>query len=414
MDNEQLYQERAKRVDDAIALKVPDRVPLAVSFGFFVAKYAGYTNQEVMYDPDKLWDAQWKTTADFPADLERDPYGLTLLGPILDRLGFLQLRWAGGGLPENAAYQFVEGEYMKPEEYDHFLMDPSDFIVRVYLPRICSKLTGLSKLPSLHSIISYSVGLPFGLAPFTLPEVQEAFDTLREAGKESVLCATYSKRFRERAREEGFPTQWGGFTQAPFDALGDYFRGTKGIMLDMYRRPKKLLTACERLLPLMLDLAQSGFKGSGNPRIFIPLHKGLDGFMSLDQFKKFFWPTFRELMMSMIELGMIPCPFWEGDCTSRLDVIKDIPPGKALYKFESTNLVKAKEILGDRVCIRGGMPISALIAGTRDDIKRHCKSIIETVGKGGGFIMDASTGLDDVSPENVRAFFDYAREFGAY
>ena len=208
--------------------------------------------------------------------------------------------------------------------------------------------------------------------------------------------------------------QWGGFTQAPFDALGDYFRGTKGVMIDMYRRPDKLIRTCERLLPMMLEAAQDGFKGSGNPRIFMPLHKGLDGFMSLEQFKRFFWPTLKELMTSMIDHGMIPCPFWEGDCTSRLDIIKDIPAGKALYKFESTNLVKAKEILGDRVCIRGGMPISVLITGTPEDIKEHCKSIIKTVGKDGGFIMDASTGLDDVSPENVRAFFDYTREYGAY
>jgi uroporphyrinogen-III decarboxylase len=414
MDKEKLYQERDKRVNDAIALKKPDRVPLAVSLGFFAARYAGYTNQELMYDPDKLWDAQWKMTNDFPQDMERDPYGLTLLGPILDTLGFIQLRWAGGGLPENAAYQFVEGEYMKPEEYDQFLVDPSDFIVRKYLPRICTKLSGLAKLPSLHSIISYSVGLPFGLAPFADPEVHEALEVLKEAGKDSIQAATYSKRFREEARNQGFPTQWGGFTQAPFDMLGDYFRGTKGIMLDMYRRPDKLLKACEKLLPLMLEFAHNGFKGSGNPRIFIPLHKGLDGFMSLDQFKKFFWPSFRELMIQMIDLGMIPCPFWEGNCTSRLDVIKDIPAGKAMYKFESTNLIKAKEILGDRVCIRGGMPISTLIAGTPVDIKNQCKQIIETLGAGGGFIMDASTGLDDVSIENVRAFFDYTRELGVY
>ena len=141
---------------------MPDRVPLAVSLGFFAAKYAGFTNQEVMYDPEKLWEAQWKTSLDFPQDLDRDPYGLTFLGPVLDGIGYRQLRWAGRGLPADAAYQFVEGEYMKAEEYDHFLIDPSDFIVRVYFPRICERLTGLSKLPSLHSILSYSFGIPFG------------------------------------------------------------------------------------------------------------------------------------------------------------------------------------------------------------------------------------------------------------
>ena len=117
-------------------------------------------------------------------------------------------------------------------------------------------------------------------------------------------------------------------------------------MLDMYRRPEKIDKACETLLPLMIESGVSGFKGTGNPRIFIPLHKGLDGFMSLEQFKRFFWPTLRALMMGLIDEGLIPCPFFEGDCTSRLEVIKDIPEGKAIYKFESTDLVKAKADIG--------------------------------------------------------------------
>jgi uroporphyrinogen-III decarboxylase len=164
----------------------------------------------------------------------------------------------------------------------------------------------------------------------------------------------------------------------------------------------------------MIESGVSGFKGTGNPRIFIPLHKGLDGFMSLEQFKRFFWPSLRALMMGLIAEGLTPVPFFEGDCTSRLEVIKDIPEGKAIYKFESTDLVKAKQILGDRVCIRGGLPISVLVAGTPEEIKVRCRDVIGTVGRDGGFIMDASTGLDDVSPENVRAFFDYTREYGVY
>jgi len=60
------------------------------------------------------------------------------------------------------------------------------------------------------------------------------------------------------------------------------------------------------------------------------------------------------------------------------------------------------------------MPISALAAGTPEEIKVRCKDIIQTMGKDGGFIMDASTGVDDVSPENVKAFFDYTREYGVY
>ena len=74
--------------------------------------------------------------------------------------------------------------------------------------------------------------------------------------------------------------QTGAFTQAPFDTLGDFFRGTKGLMLDMYRRPDKVIKACEKLLPIMFETAINATRMSGNPRVFIPIHKGLDGFMS--------------------------------------------------------------------------------------------------------------------------------------
>ena len=48
-----LYQEREKRIEDAIALKLPDRVPVTPSFGFFATKYYGITYKEAMYEGSK-------------------------------------------------------------------------------------------------------------------------------------------------------------------------------------------------------------------------------------------------------------------------------------------------------------------------------------------------------------------------
>src|SRR4030066_1110451 len=157
------------------------------------------------------------------------------------------------------------------------------------------------------------MGIPFGFAPFSLPEVIEALETIKKAGQESMRIATYSRAFTAKAKEAGFPMQFGAFTQAPFDTLGDFFRGTKGIMLDMYRKPDTLIKACEKLLPFMFEIAVNATKVSGNPRVFIPVHKGLDGFMSMNQFKTFFWPTLKRLMEALIREGCIPMVFWEGD-----------------------------------------------------------------------------------------------------
>ena len=185
-------------------------------------------------------------------------------------------------------------------------------------------------------------------------------------------------------------------------------------MLDMYRRPEKVIQACEKLLPFMIEMGVNAARASGVPRIFIPIHKGLDGFMSMDQFKKFFWPTLRELMMALIKEGLIPCPLWEGDCTSRLEIIKDLPPGKACYAFEATDIFKAKEILGKTICLRGNVPLSLLATGTPEEVKAYCRKLIDLVGKDGGFIMDSSTGLDDARTENVKAMFEVTREYGNY
>jgi len=136
--------------------------------------------------------------------------------------------------------------------------------------------------------------------------------------------------------------------------------------------------------------------------------------MSPEQFKTFYWPTLKRLILAFIDEGLNPFVFWEGDCTTRLELIGDIPKGKAVYMFESTNIFKAKEILGDVVCIRGNVPLSILLAGTPDDVKDYCKKLIDVVGKGGGFIMDASTNLDDAKPENLKAMIEFTKEYGRY
>ncbi|MBI5583348.1 MAG: hypothetical protein HY892_05965 [Deltaproteobacteria bacterium] len=411
---QELYQEREQRVLETIALRKPDRVPVFARFSFFSAKYAGFTVADCMYDPEKLWQAHWRTMTEFEPDMDRNPFALIFLGPILETLDFKQLKWPGHGVAPNLSYQFVEGEYMQAEEYDHFLADPTDFMLRRYWPRIFGALRGFENLPPLRDIITYAMGVPFGFGAFQTPEVSAALEILRQAGEKSAQIASFQRRFTEQAREAGFPMQTGSFTQAPFDTLGDYFRGTKGSMLDLYRRPDKVVQACEKLLPIMLEMALSGSRASGNPRVFIPIHKGLDGFMSPAQFEKFFWPTLRELLIALIHEGLTPCPLWEGDCTSRLEVIKDIPAGKACYAFEATDLFKAKEVLGDTVCLQGNVPLSLLATSTPEAVRSFCRKLIAGVGRDGGFILDSATGLDDAKPENVRAMIECAQEYGVY
>jgi uroporphyrinogen-III decarboxylase len=406
------YAERQKRFADAIDLKVPDRVPVTASFYFFPARYYGCTMQEMMYDPEKLLDLHLRVIREFEPDVAQNPFGQLFLGPLLDALDYRQMQWPGRQLGPDVPYQFVEGEYMKADEYECLLSDPMDFVVRRYWPRISGELKGLERLQPFADFTSYVSHRWFGI--FDQPAVLRAFEAILEAGKEAVRMADYSRRFIKALEEEGFPSQGGGQTTAPFDFLGDALRGTKGLMLDMYRQPETVVRACEFLLPILVARGVNSGRASRTGLVFIALHKGLDGFMSGDQFDRFYWPTLKELVVSLIREGLRPYLFWEGNCTSRLEKIKEIPEGKAVYRFEATDVMRAKDVLRGRVCIWGSVPVSLLTAGTPEDVRAYCRKLIDYVGKDGGFIMDASAHLTDAKPDNVRAMFDFTREYGVY
>ena len=77
-------------------------------------------------------------------------------------------------------------------------------------------------------------------------------------------------------------------------------------------------------------------------------------------------------------------------------------------------MIKAKDILGDRVCIRGNVPISLLATGTPDEVKSYCKKLIDHAGRGGGFIMDAAAHVTEAKAENLRTMFEFTKEYGVY
>jgi len=185
-------------------------------------------------------------------------------------------------------------------------------------------------------------------------------------------------------------------------------------MLDMYRQPDKLLEAMESIATMEIKRGVSGANASGVPVIFIPLHKGADGFMSERQFETFYWPTLKKVILGLIDEGVVPSMFAEGGYNSRLEIIKDLPRGKGVWHFDQTDMARAKEVLGDTACIMGNVPSSLLFSGTPEEVKNYCKELIDVVGKGGGFILAEGAVIDEGEPENLRAVMEAAKEYGVY
>jgi len=405
------YKERVTRFIKAITLQEPDRVPVMLPSGFFPAIYAGGTLKKVMYDYDALRDSWLKFMNDFEMDSFVGP-GLVLPGRMIDAIDYRLHYWPGHGLADDVPmYQYVEGEYMLPEEYDDFIRDPADYLFRTFLPRSIGAFGGFGKLGPLTPF----VGIPVAyITQFGDPEVRASVLALLDAAQEGVRWQKAVMEVGKASLEAGIPNVWGGINGAPYDLIGDMLRGTKGIMMDMYKRPERLMKAMERLVPIAVDESVRMANASGSPIIFIPLHKGTGGFMSNKQFETFYWPTFRKVMMGLIGEGLVPLAFAEGNYTERLDIIKDMPPGTVVWHFETMDMGLAKKVLGDNACIAGNLPASILCTGTPQQVKESCRKLIETCAPGGGYILTGAASMDKGDPDNLRAMMDAAKEYGVY
>ena len=417
---EQLLDEREKRVRDAIELRIPDRVPVTIQTGVFSARYAGIPLSAMYYDHNAYREACLKTILDFEPDTGASMV-LVNSGLVMELLDVKHQRWPGGNLPADVPYQFVEGEYMKQDEYDLFLNDPSDFIFRYYLPRIYGILEPVAKLTPFRNMVG-GQGFTAALGIFLRPEFKALAEKLTKAAEEQERLRKEGAQFSHVMTYLGFPSTFGaglaggGVGQAPFDTISDSLRGMRGAMLDMYRVPDKLIAACDKILEWRIAQAvPTKPDARGNrPRAGMPLHRGSDGFMSIKQFEKFYWPTLKKAILKNIELGYIAAPFWEGIWDDRLEYLLELPKGKVVFHNEKTDIFRAKEILGDHMCIQGGVPPTILQTGSPQDVEEHCKKLIKTVGKNGGFILGPGSAIDYAKPANIKAMVDSAKKYGWY
>jgi hypothetical protein len=406
---EQLYEEREKRVRDAIELKEPDRVPLWIIPD--PSRRSGLPRSAAYYEPVAWKEAIRKETLDFEPDLCLAGFGSS--GLSWEALDVKNRLWPGGPLPPDYEYQFVEGEYMKEEEYDLFLSDPADFVVRYYLPRIYGALRPLSKLPPLSLMFG---NFEFITTLFASPEFEQLARALSKAGKDLEKYRQVTGDAQEELALLGFPafSHRGGVGGAPFDTLSSFFRGMKGSMIDMYRRPEKLIQACEMILEKRIATAVPADPNKrGNPkRIGMPLWRGDKSFMSDEQFQRFYWPGLKKAMLTTIELGYVPMPFFEAHFGDRLEHLLELPKGKVVAFIEHMDVIQAKEILGGHTCIIGKAP-SSLKYASPQDVGDYYKNLIKVCGKGGGFILNVDL-PNKATTEELKLLLDSIKEYGKY
>ncbi|NLT68155.1 MAG: hypothetical protein GXX84_16245 [Acidobacteria bacterium] len=407
------YRRRAQRLVDVFNVQEPDRVPFMLPVGNLPFTNYGINLRTAMYDLEKAVAACRKFNDEYSEELEHFASPWVTPGKVLDLLDYKLYSWPGHRLGENVpSVQFMEAEYMKEDEYEALMRDPSDFWIRTYLPRVMGTLEPLRMLRPATDIVEIVNLVQF--MPLASPEFQTMLQKLMDIGKEYQNMMKIMAEAGPSGAAHGYPAMFGAFCKAPFDTLGDTLRGTQPILKDMYRRPEKLLEALDVVADFTISSVLSSPNISSVFMVTYPLHKGADGWMSPKQFDTFYWPSLKKVMNALINEGLVQHMFAEGGYNSRLESINEFPKGTVAWYFDKTDMARAKKILGSKCAIQGNLASSLIVTGTPEDVRKQCRTLIEECGQGGGYILSAGAIPDNPKLENLRAMVEAVKEYGVY
>ncbi|MDR1248074.1 MAG: hypothetical protein LBK63_02115 [Treponema sp.] len=405
-ENKTLYEERLQRVVDAIALKETDRIPFVPFFDGILQSYFGSNYRDNYYDFRKAGDATVKFYETFPL-CDAQVFQGFRSGKASEIAGTRLIDWPGRPgtkVPDSSTHQVIEYEFMTQDEYPELLKDYTGFMIRKYIPRAYANLQGLSGV-NLTSVTGL-MGTTF-LSPLYAPVIQDAYKTLAEVAKLDGEAGALFMEYSGKLAAAGFPPFFTGIAEAPYDILGDYFRGTLGIMEDLMDHEDEISAACDMFADLQIEALQY-FRFTPLPvkRVFFPLHKGMDGFMSPKQYEQLYWKPLKKVMMALIDMGVTPFIYTEGKYNTRLEYLTDVPKGKVIYHFEEADMKRAKSMLGGIACITGNLSITLMEFGKKEQVVDYCKFLIDTCAPGGGYIFDFNGSLHNAKKENLEALFE--------
>jgi len=393
---EQLYQQRLRRYVTAMRNEKPDMIPIRPFVAEYTAVYAGYTIQEVTHDYEKAFAAARKCAADFDWDavVPNMVYGWS---GLVKALSLKYYACPGIELPPETPFQYVEPPeeeaWMRPDEYDELVRDPTGYLYNVWLPRVAEDISPMGQPTSYRNNLALVRGGMAMLQYFT------AFGT----------------QIARMRSESGTVSALSGILKAPFDIIADKLRGYKGLCTDLFRQPEKVEAAVEAMAPHLLHVAASGADPERNLPVGFWMHRGCVPFLSLEQFERFYWPTLKWVIEELWKQGIQTLFYAEGEWNPNLKYIAELPAGSIVYHVDRGDIFEVHRTLGEKFCISGGIPNDLLAFGTPQDVRECCKKVIDGVARDGGYIMDASAIMqDDTKTENLRAMTEATREYGVY
>lgn len=130
-------------------------------------------------------------------------------------------------------------------------------------------------------------------------------------------------------------------------------------------------------------------------------------------FERFWFPGFKKLCEYAYDRGAVVVIHLDTNWSKNIPYFKELPPHTVSCQFDSlTPLKDVYDCLGDHIQYQGDVNGSLLTYGTQEEVRDYCKQVIDTVGRTGGFILQAGCEVPpDARPENIIAMLETAKNY---
>ena len=387
MNSQERIEKTKQNIIDATSFREPEKIPVGIDLLGFPFAYAGVKFSEVQDDPAKCSEAFCKIFD----QLKVDYVGSTFLAlppyKALNALG----NYSHGLTEDGTSVVHYQGKSQDcgPEVYDMIIDDYPTFRDDTF-PKM--------RYPKLN-----------------LPR-QEAYAAMKEAYVEAKKLFDTNALLAEKMADLGIYGLWDEapeFYFCPFNYPFDYYRGIRGALMDLRRRPEKVKAACDAIWEQDKQLFNYDPEVISQPLPMAYTGFHSECFLNPKQFDEYNWKYFKEGVMPILEGGKKFYILGEGKFIGIMDRFRELPRGSLVILLDNDDPFEAYKKIGDWHTITCGITLDLLQLGTVQQCKDYVKKCFDTFAPGGGFMFYPNKSLvsgTDAKIDNLIAVYELADE----
>lgn len=369
-----------ERLEASIKLRpLPNgEVPVAPLIITYIARLAGMKQVEIFTSP-----RAWRKAVDIAFErIGRPDMGFAIFPRDVPFSEGLRHKLPGRELGDDDLFQLIEEEVMQRQDYELLLKEGYDRWFFDYMAGLDPKL-------------------PKGGRGRTLVTLKFIRMALRIRGNAA------------RLEKQGVPPAFYGAAYPPFDFFS-LARSINKFSLDLYDCPDLVQKACEASLEPILATTMQPLMATGGKRVCIYPMRSSATFINPKMFEKFALEHLKRMTEFFVNKGITPIVHCDANWTPLLPYFRHLPRASCILELdEATDIFKAKQVLGDWMCLKGNVPAQLLAFGDSGQVEAYCEKLIREVGHGGGFILGSGCEVPlNARPENVQAMIRVARGWG--